>query len=128
MQLPNITPMEVVMVAAAFVLLCVAPAVLMWSEARRRRVQSTMPPQAMLVDTPAFPTVAAQAEGNASMPDTAYGDVLMAALFVNPPLGDETDAAAAVASERASVTSVVDEPAPAPRAAFLRVEGEARRV
>jgi len=36
-NLPNILPAEVTIVCAAFVLLCIAPAVLAWSDRRRRR-------------------------------------------------------------------------------------------
>src|SRR5262245_49983430 len=36
-NLPNIMPAEVTIVCAAFVLLCIAPAVLAWSDRRRRR-------------------------------------------------------------------------------------------
>jgi len=122
MQLPNITLMEIVIVAAAFVLLCIAPAVLTWSDERRRRSASAVPLPAIVTETALPLAVGLQADSDVSTADTVYGDVLAAAAFVNPPLGDEADPTAVDRLESPTVAPVVEE---SPGAVFQAVEGAA---
>jgi hypothetical protein len=112
-NLPNITPVEVVTVGSAMLVLCVAPAVLAWSDARRRRkaLSVALARAAAVPPQPAAPPEL----GNEPLP-MVVADGLAAATAVPPAAAvfevpTET-AVPAMVSEPATALVAENEPSP----------------
>jgi len=103
-NLPNILPAEVTIVCAAFVLLCIAPVVLAWSDRRRRRRLERQAAAAAVVAAPMSGAEALSAWSVAG--DT--GDASQVAPTPSEPLTDHSD------SFRALDVPPVEHQTPAP--------------
>ncbi len=113
-NLPNITPVEVVTVGSAMLILCVAPAVLAWSDVRRRRkaLRMTLAREAAVPPQPAAPP-----EWRNELPLTVVADGIAAATAVPPAAAvfevpTET-AVPAMVPEPAAALVAENEPSPA---------------